>query len=72
VGLGELTLRLSFEPNDIAVLKIYSPVGHLLRQQPLSSKAYQLNVGNLELGIYLVQVSDGKEVWQERCVVKHP
>ncbi len=69
---GKLTVHFDAEPDESTVLRVYDCAGKLLHQQLVVASENYLEVANFEAGIYLLQVSDRRETWQERFVVQKP
>lgn len=53
-----------------ATLRILDTNGKALRQVALTGQYNSIAIGQLPAGVYLLEVADGRETWQERLVVQ--
>lgn len=71
VGNGELTLYFLHDLQESsAMLRLYSPTGQLVREQPASGREAKLDLTDLPAGVYMVELMSGYETWRERVVVQ--
>lgn len=71
IGKDELNVVLSkdFVENG-STLRLFSLTGQLLRTEAIISNANTFSLDGLNAGIYLIEVTDGREIWQEKLIVR--
>lgn len=70
VGSGTVTVKLPGARAGITV-RVFSPAGQLVRQQPLSAAETMLHLGQLPRGLYLISVQQaGQPVLSRRVVLQ--
>lgn len=65
---GKLTVHFPLEFDDFATLTLHSPTGQVLHQKEVTGLSEILNMSIYPAGIYLLTLTNGREVWQERVV----
>jgi hypothetical protein len=69
---NELTIEISQENFQGAVLRIYSITGQLVHSAAMQQHVKQLNLGAYPQGVYIVEISNlgGSAFYREKVVVK--
>ncbi len=70
VSNSELTLVLNNGLEENGILRLYSLTGNLLRKVSLNATATSISTDGLNAGVYILEVTDGRETWQERLIIQ--